>query len=395
MINCYGIFKRAIDFFENCSAGEFSYSPFIGAETETLYSTVFAVMSLHYSGGLTQMPAMKLNKWAEYINSHQTEHDGLYDSPELHEGLGFHHNLEHRKLHLTCHVLPALDLLGAKPKFRISFVDRYLDEELFSSWLDARDLNMAWVEGNNLLFAGQLLINEIEESGNGKESLDLLFAWLEKNIDKKTALWGTDYGCSLHKAMYGAYHQLILYYYSGRKVLHLEQLIDSVLACQHFDGGYSEWRGGGTCQDIDAIDILVNCYILSSYKRREIRRSLRYALRHIIRDRYVSSEGGFLDRKGYGFIHNSMPATKTPENKANTFSTWFTLHALCDIGRILREDSFFKGNESLRFNKSCSMGWGGAHEQIEYDSREEFQDSLVFSIKSLVTRFYDFYRNLK
>lgn len=390
------VIESCARFFKRCKvAGTYAYRPYLDSPNETLYASAFAVMTLHYTGDLQKMDDEELSKWGKYLNSFQSAETGLYDSHELHDGLGVHHNLEHRRLHLTCHVLPALNLLGAKPKYRISYVDRYLDAELFNQWLSARDMNMAWVEGNNLLFAGQLLINEIEESGNGTESLDLLFAWLEKNVDKKTALWGTDHGCSLHKAMYGAYHQLILYYYTGRDVLHIEQLIDSVLACQHFDGGYSEWRGGGTCQDIDAIDILVNCYMISPYKRREIRRSLRFALRHVLRDRYVASEGGFQDRKGHGFIHNSMPATKTPINRANTFSTWFTVHALCDIGRVLQEDSFFKGTKLANFNKTCSMGWGGVDVLVGYDSIEERFDSFVFSIKSLVTNCYDFCKSIK
>jgi hypothetical protein len=189
--------------------------------------------------------------------------------------------------------------------------------------------------------------------------------------------------------MYGAYHQLILYFYKKRPIPHMEKLIDSVLACQHFDGGFSEWRGGGTCQDIDGIDILVNCYKLTDYRARDIRRSLRRSLQHILNDRLIVS-GGFQDRAGHEFIHNSMTTTLTPKGMANTFSTWFTLHALVDIGSVIHKDNFFR-NASFHFNTSCSMGWGMATESLHnYNKIEEYWDALVFCKNRIIVKIYDF-----
>lgn len=387
------VYKSCNNFFDDCRVkSEFSFKPYIGAESNTLYSSVFAVMAYHYTGKLQKFDRDELSGWANYINEFQNPDDGLFDSHELHEGIGVHHNLEHRKLHLTCHVLPALALLGYKPKYPIKYVEKYTDSENFIKWLDQRDLTMAWVEGNNLLFAGQLLINEIETSGQGQNSLDLLFNWLEDTIDSKTALWGTDKNCSLHKAMYGAYHQLVLYYYKKREVPNIEKLIDSVLLCQHFDGGFSEWRGGGTCQDIDGIDILVNCYKLTSYRRRDIRKALRKSLVHIMNDRYIEN-GGFQDRKNHEFIHNSMPSTRTAMNVANTFSTWFTLHALNDLGSVLYKDEFFRGAPAFLFNNSCSMGWGYLGKQVSYSEFESKIDYLLFSCKRQAVRAYDLVKN--
>lgn len=383
------IYKSCIEFMRACKIEDsFAFRPYLGAQSYTLYSSVFAVMAYHYADVLKDLNKSERAAWADYICSFQNSDDGLFDSHELNEGIGVHHNLEHRKLHLTCHVLPALALLGARPEYPIKYVEKYLDKNSFGEWLDQRDLTMAWVEGNNLLFAGQLLINEIETTGKGAESLSLLFDWLEKTIDPKTALWGTDKNCSLHKAMYGAYHQLVLYYYTKRDVLSIEKLIDSVLLCQHFDGGFSEWRGGGTCQDIDGIDILVNCYKLTPYRRRDIRKALRKSLIHIMDDRYIKS-GGFQDRKNHEFIHNSMPSTRTVANAANTFSTWFTLHALNDIGSILYKDKFFKNNTGFAFNNSCSMGWGVAGEKIEYSAWEAAMDNISFLCNRLVVIAYD------
>lgn len=382
------LFKCRID-------DSFAYKPFPEAVSDTLYSSAFAVMIFHYTGALEQFSESERAGWLTYLQSFQDQETGLFDAAELHDGIGVHHNLEHRRLHLTCHVLPALHLLKGEPKYPIRFTEKFLNEDYFTKWLAERDLAMAWVEGNNLFFAGQLLIYEMERTNRGEKSILMLFAWLREHIDEKTALWGTNLGCPLHKAMYGAYHQLILYFYLNKPVPYLEKLIDSVLDCQHFDGGFSQWRGGGTCQDIDGIDILVNCYKISPYRRRDIRKALRRSLIHIMRDRAISS-GGFQDRKGQEFIHNSMPLTKTPIGTPNTFSTWFTLHALIDIGSVLSYDSFFKGHSDFRFNKSCSMGWGYSSASTEaYSSLEEKLDNAIFRMQWLAVLAYDYLQVLR
>jgi len=388
-MNAKNIISQCEAYFSQLRSGEsYEFKPFLGAKACTLYSSVFAVMSYHYSGKLKTLSAQEKSEWQLFINSHQNEETGLYDSHELHGEIGEYHNLQHRRLHLTCHVLPALALLGAIPRYPIKYIENYLDRDKFAQWLDARDLSMAWVEGNNLFFAGQLLIHEIETSNRGHESLEQLFLWLEKTVDSNTGLWGTDQGCNLHKAMYGAYHQLILYFYRKRPVPYMEKLIDSVLACQHFDGGFSEWRGGGTCQDIDGIDILVNCYKLTNYRSRDIRRSLRKSLIHILDDRLIAS-GGFQDREGHEFIHNSMVLTRTPKTTANSFSTWFTLHALVDIGSVLDRDRFFSGIE-FYFNDTCSMGWGPkAGHTVVYSKVESIYDYWVFRCKRIAVKIYD------
>jgi prenyltransferase beta subunit len=389
MTNIHSVNAACIEFFHSCRVDDsYAFRPFLQSSNQTLYSSVFAVMAYHYTGELDKFSPAQKTEWAEYIQSFQSPKDGLFDSEELHGGLGEHHNLEHRKLHLTCHVLPALTLLGSSPLHSIQYTENYLYNGAFEQWLNARDLAMAWVEGNNLFFAGQLLIHEIETSNRGHEALDQLFNWLEKTVDSNTALWGTDHGCSLHKAMYGAYHQLILYFYKKRPVPHIEKLIDSVLACQHFDGGFSAWRGGGTCQDIDGIDILVNCYKLTNYRARDIRRSLRKSLKHILSDRVIVA-GGFQDREGHEFIHNSMTVTRTPKGVANTFSTWFTLHALMDIGSVLHKDNFFTST-IFRFNTSCSMGWGTIPENLRnYNKIEDHWDGIVFCGNRIIVKIYD------
>ena len=96
------------------------------------------------------------------------------------------------------------------------------------------------------------------------------------------------------------------------------------------------------------------------------------------------ADSGFQDRKNGEFIHNSMPATKTPANYANTFSTWFTLHALIGIESVLSP------NQMARFNNSCSMGWGRAElDFYKLNIFESYIDNLFYRTRRVVVWIYD------
>jgi hypothetical protein len=341
-------------FMDNCRIGDsWEFLPHIGAEKSTLYSSAFAAMTYSYTGKLNRFTKSERQSWASFFEDHQSEEDGLFESFEVLENPGELHNIEHRKLHLTCHVLPALSLLGSKPKYRIKYIEKYKRIETLEEWLNKVDLSKSWIEGNNLLFMGQILWYEFHTYNDkyAKSAFDYLIQWLNKTVDDKTGLWGTNHGCPIHPSMFGSYHQLILYFHQKITPKHLNKLVDSTLLCQHFDGGFNSGLGGGTCQDIDGIDILVKATQCSTYRSADIEYSLRRALSHILRDRKPEG-GGFFDSPGRDFIHNSMPATATHPNVANTFSTWFTIHAIANIAPVINL------NLGLGFNNTLSMGWG-------------------------------------
>ncbi|MFT5294391.1 MAG: hypothetical protein ACI9YH_000397 [Colwellia sp.] len=345
---------ESINFIKKCRVeGSWKFLPHLGAKKPTLYSSAFAAMSFFYTKELNKLSNSDRQAWGHFLGQHQSATDGLYESEEILDSPGVMHNLEHRKLHLTCHLLPVMSILGVAPFHRIRYIDKYKDITELKKWLNQVDLSQSWIEGNNLLFMGQLLWFEYTNFNDkkAKTSLDYLMSWLNTNVDPETGLWGTDSGCSLHQSMFGSYHQLILYFFQKIEPPHINKLIDSTLQCQHFDGGFNSGLGGGTCQDIDGIDILVKATQITEYRSNAIELSLKRAIVHLLRDRQAEN-GGFIDSPGQKFIHNSMPATRTEPEVANTFSTWFTLHALANIAPILRIDL------GLQYNDTLSMGWG-------------------------------------
>lgn len=334
---------------------------------ETLYASCFAVMTVHYLGLLRDLPTEVRMEWSRYILDHQDPVSGYFVGPEISQEsfFGTAHSKEHLMMHLTAHVLPALRILEARPRYQLNFCERFIDPHRLNQWLDSIDWTMAWIEGNNLLFVGQFLSYLTEEFGSqdASNALNRLLDWLDDSVDRNTGVWGTDGYCDLPPAIYGAYHQLILYFYWKRNPKFSKKLVDSVLSIQHLDGGFSGCFGGGTCEDVDCVDILVNLYKRSSYRRHDIETALKKAARNVMRK--MNFEGGFFYKIESDFIHMGMSSTYASVGRANMFSTWFSVHTLLLISEIV--DLPYTRGLRYDFNNSCSMGW---HERWQAKRRQ-------------------------
>lgn len=323
----------------------------------TLYSSCFAAMTLHYLNGLDDVGQQGRQAWAEYIKQWQDPETGRFIGPEiaageLHSEL---HDWDHITMHLTAHALPALDLLGARPSHPLRFAHSFLDKRKLLAWLDGRNWRLAWLEGNNLLFMGQFLLwlRDVERQREAAEALHLYFDWLDREQDPVTGLWGTNGHCDPYAAMYGAYHQLLVYYFCGRRVPYAERIIDTTLGLQHSDGSFARAGGGGSCEDVDAVDILVNLYKRTGYRSRAVRVALEGALESVLTEQMP--DGGFVYRRGAVFSHMGIARTHVPPNTSEMFSTWFRVHTVALACQVLQEHPLSR--IGWQFNKTCSMGW--------------------------------------
>ncbi len=320
----------------------------------TLYGTCYALMTMFYLGDSIQSRLDSL----DFILSCQDPVTGYFIGPELKEWSpesDSKHDQDHLLTHLACHVLPVLDLFNMQPRSSLNFAHKFLDKQYLFDYLNSRDLKDAWLEGNNLLFVGQLIIylRDRMKMRDADKALALYFTWLDDKVDPLTGLWGTDGFCSPFIAMCGGYHQLLVYYFEKREVRFKKQLIDTVLSLQHRDGGFHPQGGGGACEDVDAADILVNMYKQIDYKRLEIRIALRRLLHSVLEKQMP--DGGFVYRLGEPFIHMGVPKTYSSANCSNLFPTWFRIHTLALIREILTDERLLKHN--WKFNPTCSMGW--------------------------------------
>jgi len=321
----------------------------------TLYGTCFALMTKRYLGVVGSLS----DQTKRFLLDCQNPETGWLDAPELSTWEpvpGAWHSREHVMHHVAVHALPAIQDNGLRLKYPLADAHKFLDPEYLASWLDARSLKHAWLEGNNILFVGQFLVylRDVEKIPAAQAALDQWFAWLDKYVDPATGLWGTNGFCSPYDAVYGGYHQLLVYYYEKHPLTSVERLIDTTLALQFRDGGFSREAGGGACEDVDAVDILVNCYKLVDYRRPDIRVAVRRCVRLI--ESQQNPDGGFPYKRNQAWSHLGVPATSAVPNQSHAFGTWFRVHTIALAAQILGYE-MPEGYRKLGFNEALSMGW--------------------------------------
>ncbi len=342
-------------FFEACRSADGTGYTSVPGGMQTLYGTSYGLMTRRFLGQEFEVS----DGIRDFILGCQESSSGCFVGPELaawSPPSGAAHDREHLLLHLACAALPVVAEFGWQTRFPLRFAHRFCVPDELRAWLERRNLRNAWPEGNNLLFVGQLLVwlRDVEEHPGAQESLDMWFDWLERHVDPGTGVWGTNLGCSKYHGVFGGYHQLLLYYYEHRPILYPEKLVDTVLELQHPDGGFVRRGGGGACEDVDGVDILVNLYKLHDYRRTAIRLALRRCLAHILTTQ--NNDGGFSYRKNTPQSHMGIPATYAPANVSTMFPTWFRVLTLALIGEILTDEPALSTLKP-RFNGCLSMGW--------------------------------------
>ncbi|MBI5879684.1 MAG: hypothetical protein HZB53_18720 [Chloroflexi bacterium] len=323
----------------------------------TLSASIFAAMTLHYIGALQEVStADERRNWADFINGWQDPNTGLYNGPEIARDdiLATSVDSHYLAMHLTGMVLPALELLGQQPRHRLAYIDEYADPDNLLAWLNQRDFRNAWLEGNKLLIVGQGLtwLADKQSHPTAAQALTTWFDWLDSKQDPRTGLWGTDL-CDAHTALYGAAHQLIVYFYHERPVKYAERIIDTILALQHTDGGFHIAGGGGACEDVDAIDTLVNLYQRTGYRAADVKSALKRALGSIL-DKQMP-DGGFVYRRYEPYAHGSMTSNWAGPEASHLFATWYRVQTIGFISQEIRNQPLATIN--WQFNHVCSMGW--------------------------------------
>lgn len=332
-----------------------SLFPSVPGGKPTLYGTCYGTMAKIY----LSLPVGGVEKIKKFIGDSRDHISGYFIGPELAEYFpetSVRHSRSHLLNHLACSgVLPLAQNLGI-PLAPLLFAHEWCSADVLKRWIKTVDWKNAWFEGNNVLFTGQLLVylRDVEKHPEAQKSLDCWFEWLDREADPATSLWGTDGHCSPMEAVYGGYHQLLLYWRENHPVKNSAGLVDTVLGLRHLDGGFNPNGNAGACEDVDCVDILVNCYKRCDYRRAEIRRALWHCVDHILSTQ--NSDGGFPYCKDWPQSHMGIPGTQSGPNVSCTFPTWFRIHTLALCHEIIPEHPALAG-VPFRFNEFLSMGW--------------------------------------
>ncbi len=315
----------------------------------TLFSSCFALFVRELCNDLNSITISQKNEWIELIKSFQDEQTGFFICPRLKknnnwtEYLSIHHDWGYVTWQSTTFCLSALQVLGEKPKFQFRFLERWKNEETITKFfenLDWRD--GVWAAGNIAMFLGIILIFDQEVFGNdNSEFINAFFNWHDEFQDPDSGFWCTKKTPTL-VALYGAIHQFLLYYYIGRELNFKKKIVDNTLKFQEKDGHFSPCGGGG-CEDYNAANTLINMYVRSDYRRKDIEYSLGLLLNAVLKTK--QENGGFLwaNRKKYKM-----------EDWFSLFSPYLRYGNLKDCIYAIRVSA----RNQLRINEGrLSMGW--------------------------------------
>ena len=354
----------------------------------TFLASCYGLFARNLFGMVETLSDGQRSEWIRYISAHQQEANGLFMDPLLQkdELPATGHNWEYATWEFTNFGLGALEILGERSRHPLFFVDEFLNTHPIVPWLESLNWRNPWLESNRVMYLCTFLFREWERTGDEryKSAIDGLFDWLDLNQDPRTGFWGTDQDRDMLNAMAGAYHFYFFYFYMGRKVNYVNQILDNTLALQEPDGLYDPRGGGGACLDLDAIDILVKFSYLTDYRAREIKGSLSRSFKAIVANQ--NEDGGFCECKrpsiatrsrrralleavGLDRVFKPRVIEKPAEYKrqikwekmryrvdeSNLWASWFRPLALALISR--RYPGEFIDDIEWHFGKGPFIGW--------------------------------------
>ncbi len=255
----------------------------------TLMSSAFSLLTLELIGCIESLNSQV------YVNpflQNQDKTSGLIIDPKTTFDRSSLEDPEKNYIHYqtTAFSLSAIDALGYAPEHSLAFLDYFRDKNNINKYFENIDWSNPWHESNKVMFLLQFFSFELIrlKDENAKKYIDQILDLLDKYQDSKTGLWGTQYGASSFSAMAAGYHFLMFYQYFNREIRFKELVVESVCDLQMKDGLFHPFGGGGACEDMDAIDVLVKSMSENDSKPlRSLERS------HFALINNFNSDGGF------------------------------------------------------------------------------------------------------
>jgi hypothetical protein len=342
--------------------GRYRYAA--GCQQPTLYSSAYAAMTRHLYRDLDSLTGSHRAEWVEYLQSHQDD-DGLFRDPVIFDQGWYKGDPEWcGRRHLSCHVVTALTCLGAVAKKPLRFLDPFVGQTSSLSQSAKRQAGspshgsrglVKWLEtrgwerqpdfvGNEVLNVGTLLqyARDFQKLEGCAQAVRTLLSWMNAHfLHERTGLWGsldTAQPRELSRAVQGAYHFWLLYFYDHVPIPYPERVIDSCLATQNARGGFGQGvhtgsdRESSACEDIDSIDPLVRLTRATDYRRDDVRMALERGLKQVLLNQTADGGWWFVRGKAFTYGHEQLAASAS---QGAMFPTWFRTLTLAYLAKAL------------------------------------------------------------
>lgn len=286
--------KQALIFINSLKNDNGSYSFSKKSSCASCLSTSFALLALE----VLQQKNLITDDSVSYILKHQNN-DGLFYDSIIEKNNKNQHDYKYISHQITYHAIMVCDMLNIELPHNLVFLKEYKDKAYLKSWLENLNWKNPWLVSNNIMFILYFFIYEQENYELENEIyIQTIIEWLIKNQSNNTGYWDCNNKSSLHNQMAGAFHFLFFFDYLGINIQHKEEIINSTLLIQEYDGLYSYASGGGSCDDLDGIDILCRLFN-SGVEKNKIRKSLLKSYNSLTKNQ--NYDGGFCWAKRRNF----------------------------------------------------------------------------------------------
>ncbi|MEK7532138.1 MAG: glycosyltransferase [Patescibacteria group bacterium] len=293
--------------------GQWRFSPSNPAPSR--FASCFAYFALQELGALIHYTSEQRAEWINYIKNWQREDDGLFH--ELEENSKTH-DVEYIALQLTSFAIEILRAEDTEPNYPI----KWLNTISFPTWLYQRNFSDPWKEGNRILFVGELLLHEKRQ-----DMLNQLMSWLNQTVNQNTGFWGTTEN---YPAMLGAYHQYILYKKLNRRPPYIHTAVTNTLDLQYPDGLFRRYGYGGACEDIDAVEILIQgAPFVDAATQTRVQKVFNTV--HSRLTRMQREDGGFAYNPYIALTYSGVPLLSCARGESDLFSAWFRIKTITAI----------------------------------------------------------------
>lgn len=319
------------------------------AKQPTLYSSVYACMTLSLLGRLNVLTADQKSRWIEYFDTFQSADDGLFYDPAVQNEIYADTDWWGAR-HLALHMISAYTNLGGKPQYPFRFLEQYVEPQHLKTWLDEFDWQLSIGSTNDIdnkiMNIGCLLQYQRDawgDSGAG-DAVRYLQQYLIERINPETGMWGkwnVDDPHQRSRMVQFAYHLFPLFFFDKQKLEHPDLIVDHVLKTQNAYGGFGVQANSSACEDIDSIDILCRLAPHVPKRKKEIDAALHRALRWVLCNQV--EDGGFVFRlyEPFTYGHSEM---MSKANEGSMFATWFRTLSLAYLTRYFPPSSFWINN---------------------------------------------------
>lgn len=326
------------------------------------------------------LPTEQSNAWLKELQTIQDPVSGLFIDPQLSvddvEEVN-NVNMDYITYQTSYFACAAFDALKAKPRHPLTFAIEVAQRQEIERWLDNLNWFEPWGASNWVMFLASALYAEWQWQHNetALSGVHTILDWLDSSQDSQTGFWGVAQDLPLDHAMAAAYHFLPYYFCLERKLHHIEKIIDNTLSLQADDGLFNPAGGGDSCLDVDAIDILVKCSLVTSHRAEDIKLALKRAYNGLVANQ--AEDGGFCRAK-----HRPFP----PKSRKRVLAEIFGIDKLLDRPYVVTSEVWhYSGWQAMPFDIRKTDLWstwfrpfGLALIETRYPDNYPYQHSWVF-----------------